>query len=252
MSNPRKVVAWTEEADAALKAAWATGGFAAARAAFPGLGKRHVHLRAGELGLHRRAWRPEDDAQLRRLWNAEMSLDEIAAALCRPQMMTYQRAVAIGLPPGCPDGWELLTHASLRTGFETDTMRRILAASGGTIRPALSRPRPAYRVVAGSRKGHRHFIVVPAEVDAAVEHWLSGEPVAAAARRVGITPVRLRRLLRVAGVRQHRLTVGRPAKGSRPQWRVTPDEVARALAAGGLAAEREHANEVANLLREAA
>lgn len=206
---------WTPQDDAALRAAFAVGGGAAAQQALPARTLEAIYKRVRHLGVSRRAhWTAKQDALIRQLWTGEHSLEEIASRLGRSPAQTYWRAGKIGLPLGCPAGWERLWAASRRTGCSITQLRQILAADGATVRVTISR-RESWR------SHYRQHIVPIAQVDAAVAAWAEEEPVQVAARRLGINPQKLRRRLRAMGLAS-------PARNHK--WRVTEEQVATAAA----------------------
>jgi hypothetical protein len=211
---------WTDQDDAALRASFGPGGLAAARQALPARTPGALLQRARRLGLSRRPrWTPAQDDQLRALWTGEFDLQAIATRLGRSPATIYARLQHLRLPLGCPPGWESLTRACERTGYDFSQLRRILAADGATIRNAITR-KDARGRQGGDRR--RWQIVSISEVDAAVAAWVEEEPVAAAARRIGMAwPVLVRRL-RALGLR-------RPRK-ARLHWRVTAEQVEAAAA----------------------
>lgn len=210
---------WTASEDKALRHAYVAGGIYVAHAHLPHRSVPSLFHRARRIGLYRRRrWTAADDAQLRNLWGVDMSLDEIAERLGRTPITTYWRAQKIGLPLGCPDGWERLSHAAERTGYCTSQLRRILKAAGVEMRRSITREtKPRGK----RRKAHRWHIVVPESVDAAIKRWLATEPVSAAARRHGVTADVLARRLRLAGIKK---TVA-----GKKHWRVSEVDVADAL-----------------------
>jgi hypothetical protein len=210
---------WTETEDATLRASFAAGGIAAARTALPDRTKSALYGHARRLGLRRRRrWSLEDDARLRRLWDAELDLPDIAARLARTPITTYWRAQKLGLPLGCPTGWESLNVAAERTGYETSQLRRILSAHGAVIRRAVTREsKPRGRAVGTKNARRLRHIVARGEVDAAVAAWLETEPVETAARRLGWCGETLARRLKLIGVEG-------PGK-ARAHWRVRAEEV---------------------------
>lgn len=222
-------VDWTPEEDAVLTKAYSEGGIYAARAALPARGASAIYHRTQRLKLvRRRRWTDADDARLRDLWDGGNTVDEVAKALGRTVATTYWRAQHIGLPLGVPEGWEYLSSAARRTGYHGDQLRKILAFAGADIRRALSAPgRPAR---GKSRKVRVHYIVVPGEVDTAIEAWHATEPVETAARRIGMCGETLKRRLLAAGVEKPKRR-GKPRAGHAPfHWRVTQEDIDRALA----------------------
>jgi hypothetical protein len=127
-------------------------------------------------------------------------------------MAIYTRAKLLGLPLGVPRGFESLDAAARRAGVHPRTMRRILRWAGKKIRRKLSEPLP--------RSFHR-LMVDQLDVDEAVAAWTRTEPVEAAARRLGIDPVRLRARLRKVGIQ---------GKGRGRALRITPEQLAAANA----------------------
>lgn len=199
--------AWTPAEDAILRARYLTEGAAAMARA---LGRRltSVHKRTQRLGLYtHRRWTPAEDARLRLCWG-EADLAETARRMGRTVLTTWWRAQKLGLPLGCPQGWEYLTAAAKRTGYETGGLRPILRWAGVPIRFSISRPTTAPR---------RCCIVDPDQVDAAVARWLKTESLTAAARRHGIAAETLERWLRLSGKKL-------PAKPrAKKRWRVPSD-----------------------------
>lgn len=118
---------WSADEDRVLRHAYADGGIEAAQAALPERSACAIYRRAERLGIsRRRRWTEADDQRLRKFWDGELSLREIAKRLQRTEATTYWRAQKLGLPLGCPDGWEYLTHAAQRTGYATKQLRPIL------------------------------------------------------------------------------------------------------------------------------
>jgi hypothetical protein len=211
---------WTADEDAVLRRSYIDGGIEAARAALPHRTQSSIYRRAERIGATRRKrWTSADDASLRNLWGTETDLSEIAERLGRTLLTIYWRAQKLGLTLGCPEGWEYMTHAARRTGYTTSQLRRILEAAGAEISEAMTRRSPRR----GRRPMHRHHIVMPEVVDSAVSRWLETEPLETAARRRGLCSETLARRLRDAGI-------DKPKNMGRRWWRVTDDEVERALA----------------------
>jgi hypothetical protein len=207
---------WTEREDQALRDVYESQGYKSACAALPHRTTGAVFHRAQRLGLKaRRRWTRADDAQLSDLWESGLRLAAIAAQLDRTPITTYWRAQKLGLALGCPPGFEYLSHAAERTGYDTSQLRPILRWAGVTIQVALARPTKAKR---------RMHIVDPESVDEAVAAWHQTEPLEAAARRLGMCAETLRRRLRAIGVTDE----GRPKKH---HWRVRFEDVERAVAA---------------------
>lgn len=209
--------AWTPADEAKLREAYARGGYKAACAVLPGRTAASVMHRANRLGvLVRRRWTKADDETLRTLWEIGLGIKEIAADLKRTACTTYVRAQKLGLPLGCPDGFEYLSAAAERAGYCTTQLRRILRWAKVTIRRSLGGPTEAAR---------RFHIVDPLEVDDALARWHATEPVQAAARRLGLCGETLARRLRKVGVKDTRTK-------KKQHWRVRGEDVQRALGAG--------------------
>lgn len=222
---------WSPAEDSTLRVAYLTGGIAAAKAELPGRSPQALYHRAQRLMvLRRRRWTPDDDARLRSLWDGELALPAIAARLGRTEITTYWRAQKIRLPLGCPAGYEYLSKAARRTGYDTGQLHRVLSAADATVKRALVAP-------CRKRKGKStsplrlHWIVFSAEVDVAVEAWHETEPVQAAAARVGVCGETLTRRLRALGFKKpvHSSGPGRPK--AKRHWRVRPEEVEAAMRA---------------------
>jgi hypothetical protein len=219
---------WTAADDATLREAYSTGGILAAREALPARGPSAIYHRAQRLKVvRRRRWTAQDDTRLRLLWDGGNTVEEVAESLGRTVITTYWRAQVLGLPLGVPDGWESISDAAKRTGYGTGQLRRILRHSGVTIRRALSAPGRPKRGKGKSKKKIRlRYIVFPGEVDVAMDTWHATEPAEAAAARLGISGETLRRRLVLAGVKRRRP----PGPPTRHHWRVTAEEVAKAMA----------------------
>jgi len=193
---------WSPEEDACLRDAYSTGGIAHAMRALTDRSQASLFHRARRLGLHRRRrWTPGDDLTLEALWGEGLRLTAIAKTLQRTPATTYWRAQKLGMPLGCPEGFEYLSHAADRAGFSTRRLVQILRTYGFKVRTALARPRGV--------ESRRFHIVTPEDVDAAVAAFVKTETPEAAARRRGINADRLRaRLARLGianepGTKQH-------------------------------------------------
>ena len=215
---------WEPREIETLRESYARGGIEAARVALPYRSASALFHKAERVHvMRRRRWTIEDDARLRRLWDAETTLRQIAKQMGRSEATTYWRAQKLGLKLGCPDGWEYLTHAAKRAGFGTVQLRRILRWAGVAIRRAITRPGAKRRGRPGA--GRLTYVVAPGDVDAAVESWLETETLERAARRNGICGETLARRLRAIGI-------DKQVRGKRKRhWRVHPHDVARALSA---------------------
>lgn len=187
-------VMWTPAEDDVLRRLYQTrGGVAACRSALPHRTISAIHERARKrlkLSATRPRWTAAEDERLRFLWGDGNTLEQIAESLGRPWRGVYYHAQMLGLPLGCPQGFEYFTVAAERVGLSRSTLARVLKQHKVRMYPALG-------VGTGA---HRQRVVDIGDVDAAVEDYLAREPVQTAARRVGVNGQRLRRRLRRIGV----------------------------------------------------
>jgi hypothetical protein len=219
---------WTSHEDAAVRAFYASAGSEAV-AAKTGRSVAAVHHRAQRLGiLKNRPWTARDVERLRLDWG-HLSLRQIAEDLRHPESSVYDRARALGLTDGAPEGSEYLSAAARRTGWDVSQLRRILAAGRVALRPVTTR-------VQAPRGARRRWLVDSFEADIAIAAWLSTETLSAAARRCGLDAGTLERWLIDAGERK-------TSRGKR-HWRVSSDLVDRVV--------REHLSDPRESLREAA
>lgn len=208
-------LAWSDSDDAKLRRSFTAGGVLAALRALPKRTRPAVWRRARRLGLQREPqWPPQDDATLRELWAQARPLHEVAARFQRSQEAVAARAHKLGLRRGCPDGWEYVTAAARRTGFDEPLFRKVLAAAQVEVRPALTFHQ--------GRTSRRTEIVHSEGADLAVAHWMTGAPLAVQARRYGVACETMERRLAKVGVRRPR---------PRRHWHVSDADVARAMGA---------------------
>lgn len=172
-----------------------------------------------ELARHYRRWTVKEAQRLRSLWGTE-SVKSIARKIGRSPITVYYFAQKLLLPLGCPQGYEYLTTAAKRSGFDTKTMRAVLAHAGKKIRLAMSKPMVKSRGT-GPRKGQRTHVVLPDDVTDAVNLWTTQECLPDAARRLGTT----REILRAA-----LLAAGHTPPPKRYRWRVMPAVADAAMA----------------------
>jgi len=164
-----------------------------------------------ELARHYRRWTRDDVKLLRDLWGTA-TLETVAKKLGRSPLTVYYFATKAGLQRGCPQGFEYLTAAAKRTGFDTGQLRAILASAGVKLRVAMALP-----------KKRRHYHVVsPDLVDEAVAAWMKLEGLPDAARRLGTT----REVIRAALV-----AAGHEPPPVKFRWRVLPEVATASLAA---------------------
>ena len=189
-----RFVRWTEEEKETLRVAFKNGGGIKAGAkALPHRSRGSVARMSYILRLtwRRRHWTEAEQVSLRNMWGFS-TMDEICRALNRPAISVYTRAKTLGLKTHAPEGWELISEASRRAGYDNVTMRRILRWAG------VEMPR-AYTETRSRKKQHR--IVDPGDVDEAVAAYVRTETVHAAAKRHGMGPRRLAPILARWGVK---------------------------------------------------
>jgi len=180
-----------------------------------------VANRARRLGLLRkRRWTRGDDLKLELLWDTT-TLRGLSKKLGRTQATIYARAQKLGLGLGCPNGFEYLTAAAERTGFDTGQLRVVLRAAGVKVRVAMARP--------GPRQSKRKYHYVPPEaVDEAVALWNRSETIESAARRHGVCGDSIRRWLdeaRAAGA-----SIPAEPTQRKARWRLPSDLIDRVVA----------------------
>jgi hypothetical protein len=164
---------------------------------------------------HRRPWSERDDKALLFYWENVGSLEQLAMRLGRTAVAVRDRALDLGLPLGCPPGWEYLTAATKRVGYaNTFDLRRVLLWAGVKVWTV--------RTLSPLVQWRRHF-VCPDSVDRAIAKWNQTEPVSAAAARIGVSQPTLCQWLKWAGVEDTR-------KSKKQHWHVTEDDVKRAQA----------------------
>lgn len=209
---------WTESEIATLRAVYQHGGSHAAVAALPHRSRPSIFQKAIRLGLRnkRSKWTAGDHARLRRLWNADLTLEAIATALGSTPIGVIGVAKRLGLP-AVPEGFEYLTHAAKRTGVDVHQLRRILHACHVWVRPTLSRPPPK-----GVTPSHKRLMVWPAEVDDAIAEWFARETLQSAGERLGMTDASLKRRLAAAGV-------GKRRRARNARWRLSAADLEKAL-----------------------
>jgi hypothetical protein len=185
---------WTAEEDARLRARYPRArSLAPLLPLFPGRTACAVFHRARALGLYTaRTWTRAEVATLRDGWHEYGPRGLKARLPGRTWFAIRQKAEALGLPSGVPQGCESLYACAQRTGFHLATLRRVLAAGGVRVRVRY----PAAR--SGAR--HHYHYVERDEADAAVAAWLATETVRSAAKARGMHPSSLRHVLLRSGV----------------------------------------------------
>ena len=207
---------WTPAEDAKLRTAYLRGGIKAAASALPHRTPGTIYHRASRLKLGlRKRWTQQDDARLELLWGLE-SVRVIAETLERKPVAVYVRARILGLPLGCPCGYEYLTDACKRTGYKSSQLRTILRFGGVKLHKAwTSTPH--------KRKRATH-VVVPEEVDEACAAWSQTEIVEQAAARRGMLGETLTKRLKAAGVK-----LWRASNAPHANRRATTEEIEHAI-----------------------
>lgn len=202
---------WLDADIARLRDAYARGGLRTAGLAFPARTRASLCQQAHRLGICReRRWTHQDDARLIDLWGEGTSLATMAARFHRTPLAVFARGKQLGLSVGVPQGFELITHAARRTGYDVKQLRQILHWARVRIRPALCEPS---RYVRCPRK-----IVDSFEADVAVERWLETEPLSRVAKRLRLCDRTVARKLTRSGFQRRGW-----------QYRVTEEQVKRAL-----------------------
>jgi hypothetical protein len=203
---------WSDADDATLRA-FAPSNPWQVLAAMLGRSKMAVFHRCRHLGIHKMArWTPADDMWLRASWDRPLS--KLSAKVGRTEQAVAQRAQQLGLGLGCPPGFEYLTVAARRTGFDRSSLRMILRWGKVKIHESIT----------ANRRPRGRWIVDPEKVDRAVEDWLKTETIEAASRRTGYTAEALTRRLEMCGLP----LPGRPT-GKR-HWRIPSDLIDEAIA----------------------
>lgn len=174
-------------------------------------------------------WSEEDDALLRRLWDGEHSMEEVAHELGRSDLSVYWRVRKLGLPCGCPQGYEYLTAAAERTGFTTQQLRKLLAKAHVPIHESITRMKE-------KRKRWHHF-VAPDAVDGVIAKWAQTEVVNAAAGARGMIAPTLQQWLLDAGYK--------PPRKKKAHWRLPSSVIDKVVnARRAVRSVSEHARRV--------
>lgn len=185
---------------------------------------RALQRRAGQLGVKAyRPWTSKDDHDLIDSWG-ELTIAQIARNLKRTPEAVYARATEkLGLKRGCPEGFEYVSNAAKRTGFDLKTLWKVLAYSRVKVARAMSRP--------GKARGHYQTrIVDPYAVDRAVRAFIDAAPLNQHAIEHRLDLATLKRWLLLA--KEHGAIVDLPPlpKKQKGRWRVPGATVAAALA----------------------
>lgn len=216
--------AWTPAEDQLLRDRYVTDG---AQSCADALGRTWTAItrRAARLKVVRvRRWTFRENNQLRLLWGIH-PIAKVASMMGRTEAAVYWRAQQLGLGVGCPQGFEYLSNAAARTGYAVTSLRKLLNWARVPIARAVCRPDRASK----SRNGHVTWIVVPADVDEAIERWHETETLERAADRYAVCSSVLARLLDEAAARGDERVPKRPA--FKRHWRVPSALVDEIMAA---------------------
>jgi transposase len=208
---------WTDEEDALIRDIYPTDATACAARLFPRTSGA-VAIRAFRLGVRNRpTWTAADDVEIWNNWGV-LSSEQIAEKLCgRTAGAVRARAKKLGLRTGCPNGYEYITRAAKRTGYELNSLRSILRYAGVRIGRSEA-----------SLVESRYF-VDPFAVDEAIAKWHATETIFAAARRIGMTSNALYDWVQKAA--ESGVTLPRKPRRKR-HWRI-PSETIDAIVADG-------------------
>lgn len=164
------------------------------------LGRREHLRRRGRRKIgHKRGqdhpWSPQELRVLTLEWHL-ITQRELQAKL-RPHSWTAirLRAIKLGLPMGCPQGYESIERSAKRHGYDTKTWRRILTELDVSLRPAYS-ARPAR----SQRKKFQRLIVEIDEANEAARKYDRLETTGSAAKRWEVLDVDIRRYLKQCNV----------------------------------------------------
>lgn len=198
---------WSADDEARLKAAYLRGGMKEAMAEFPGKRMRGLHQKLTRMGVAGNKQMSDDEAELvRKMWGT-VPLREISRALGRAESHVLNVVkFRLGLKVAVPPGWEYLSAAAARAGFDIESLKNVLRH--------YRVPMQGTACASGVRKSHR-TIVESSEVDRAVRGWLRLETLKDAAARHGLFDGQLRRWMVDAGYQA-------PPPGRR--WRMAPEQ----------------------------
>lgn len=144
--------------------------------------------------MHRKQWTNAETARLRELWQEVQPRELKRQFPDRTWCALRARARTLGLPFGVPQGYVSLTRAARAAGYSRDGLVTILRH----MQVATFKEYP-YRGCTRRRVSPMRY-VDPDAVREAVERWTTLENVSDAARRYGVHPNVMTRMLRAAGV----------------------------------------------------
>ena len=215
MTHP---MAWDNSRNQEFANAYLYGGLKKVQELFPNRSKYAIWTRASDLGIHiRRPWSEKDDRILKFGWGP-LSLKTIAKNLNRTECSIRFRAERLGVQMGCPNGFEYVSNAAKRLGFNRSSFRRVLAWANVLDRPAMCQSRTESGATI-------RRIVDSFDAERAVESWLKTETVNGAAKARGVPETTLSKWLREAGALTGRVPMGRVKNKNykRPHYRVATE-----------------------------
>ena len=216
---------WTEPELAILRSTYPKGRAAVIKA-LPHRDVATITAKASILGLTKpyRRWTDEELSRLKAMWGLEAGAS-ICRALNRTGQGVYLKAMQLGLRAVKPEGFETITDCADRMGYSHRSLMGILAWAGVKMVRHVFRPR---RKKANKDRSHAVFrrLVDTMEAEDAVIAWTNTETLAGAARRLNVTPTRLRRMMRIAPVKIGRSSSG----GTKSQHRAPPEVWDKVLA----------------------
>jgi len=165
-------------------------------------------------------WNDRDDRFLS--WHLESrGAKAIAKELDRTYNAIIRRAVKLGLiERGCLRGYETLEQASIRTGYDPATLRRIIKGRGRGNGIKAKKPNTHDERVY-DRSARSTYSMT--EIDRAVAEWHKTETFHQACLRLEVDPHVMKKMLA-------RLGVTRPINMQRVHWRVATDSLEEAAA----------------------
>jgi hypothetical protein len=210
---------WTEPELRTLSVAYVIGGLRSAMAELPHRDRATIMAKASLMGLTKpaRRWTDEETSRLRSMWGFETAVS-IYRALGRSPQAVYLKARAMGLRVEPPEGFESVNRCADRMGYCHKSFVAILKWAKVPTTRHTYRPR---RPRSGTRKRftlQRRFVDTMLAEDA-VAAWTRTETLEGAARRLQMTPSRLRRMMLVVGGKAPR----RSSDGPRAQMREAPE-----------------------------
>lgn len=161
-------------------------------------------------------WNERDDRLLS--WHLESRGPKaLAKELGRTYNAIIRRAIALGLiERGCLRGYETLEQASIRTGYDASTLRRIIKGRGIKAKKPNTHDERVHDQAARSTYSMT-------EIDRAVAEWHETETFHSACLRLEVDPSVMKKTLA-------RLGVTKPPNMKRVHWRIPTDKLEEAAA----------------------